>query len=422
MHICTMSKCRVHGIGALVAVVALGVTVPAWGAIYTDIQGDPAQRAIERLAAKGVIRGTPNGKFNPTGPVTRVELAVFLARALGLSGQGSLPEFTDAGEISKDAQPAVIAMLSLATVSPQKVELKKGVLVYSLTADKGVYGSGDEVVLRFTVENTSQESVKFEYANTQFFDFIIRDPEGSHEIARWSIGRSFRALSEPFTLAAGKTFEFLTKWKQVDQNDAPVPAGRYELMAVQTTKANPTVLSIIFNKGLMLGYPDRTFRPKQAVTRAEAAALVVRALGLGEPPLSGPLTVTDAADIPAPLRGAVAAAIEQKIMLPSAQRAFQPARPVTRAELAWALDVLMDTAKRYDFSKGVLKDLHVGNPTLIAVEDDRKALRTFRLARANAVYRNGKLVDLKDLKPGDTVLFLKIGDVGDVAYIEATGR
>jgi hypothetical protein len=44
------------------------------------------------------------------------------------------------------------------------------------------------------------------------------------------------------------------------------------------------------------------------------------------------------------------------------------------------------------------------------------------MARAYAVYRNDKLVDLKDLRPGDTVLLLKIGDVGDVAYIEATGR
>ncbi len=423
MPIRSRQRWLVHGISTVLAAVAVLVgLLPAWGAIYSDILGDPAQRAIERLTAKGIIRAGADGKFTPSGPVSRVEFAVFLARALGLSGQGTLPEFKDTAEIPKDSVPAVLAMLRLATVSPQKLELKKGVVGYLLATDKGVYSADEEVVLRFTVENTSKQDVKFEFANTQFYDFIIRDVDRNHEVARWSVGRSFRPMSEPLTLAAGQKFEFSTKWKQLDQNDAPVASGRYELTAVQTTRTNPTTISLIFNKGLMQSYPDNTFRPKQALTRAEVAALAVRAMSLGEVPPTTPLAVTDAAEIPSDLRGAVAMAIEKKIMLPTSARAFQPARPVTRSEVAWALDVLMDTAKRYDFSKGILKDLHVGSPTLIAIEDERNALRTYRVARAFAVYRNDRLVDLKDLKPGDTLLLLKLGDVGDVAYIEATGR
>jgi hypothetical protein len=41
-------------------------------------------RAIEALAASGITRGCGGGNFCPNGNVTRGELAVFLARALGL--------------------------------------------------------------------------------------------------------------------------------------------------------------------------------------------------------------------------------------------------------------------------------------------------------------------------------------------------
>lgn len=423
MRIRDTMQWRVRGGSMLFALLALVVIAPVWGAIYTDVQGELARRAIERLTAKGIFSAASDGKFNPAGQVTRQELATYLGRALGLTAQGTLSEFKDSGEVSREAVPAVLAMLSLGTVSPQRAEMKKGMVIYRLSTDKGVYTPADKIHLLFTIENTSKDNdVLFEYNNTQFYDFIIRNLDTKEEVARWSLGRTFRPMTEPFRLAKEQKFEFQTLWGQVNQNDNPVPPGRYEVIAVQPTKTNPTTMSIIFTKGLMPGYPDRTWRPKQPVTRAETAAVIVHAIGLGEVSASVPLAVSDAAEIPEGVRGAVATALEKKIMLPTAQRTFQPVRPVTRAELAWALDALMELGKRYEFSKGFLKDIAVGTPTLVVIEDERKSSRAYRLARAYAVYRNDKLVDLKDLKPGDTVLLLKLGDVGDVAYIEATGK
>lgn len=415
---------RVRGGGILLLLVMLAVAiVPAWGAIYTDIQGDPARRAIERLAAKGILAVSPDGKFNPTGQVTRQEFATYLGRALNLTVQGTITEFKDSADIQREAVPAVLAMLSLGTMSPQRMEVKKGALIYRLVADKGVYAPGDQMHLKFTIENTSKDTdALFEYANTQFYDFIIRNLDTKDEVARWSLGRSFRPMTEPLRLAKEQKFEFQTLWGQVNQNDRAVPAGRYEVLAIQTTKSNPTMISLIFTKGLLPGYPDHTWRPKHPVTRGEAAAVIVHAIGLGEVPPSVPLVVSDAAEIPEGLRGAIATAIERKIMLPTTQRTFQAARPVTRAELAWAVDALMELGKRYEFSKGLLKDIAVGTPTLVVIEDERKASRTYRLARAYAIYRNDRVVELKELRPGDTLLLLKLGDVGDVAYIEATGK
>ena len=43
-----------------------------------------AFQEIEALAAAGITQGFPDGTFRPTDPVTRAQMATFLARALGL--------------------------------------------------------------------------------------------------------------------------------------------------------------------------------------------------------------------------------------------------------------------------------------------------------------------------------------------------
>ncbi len=409
---------RLRAWAALAVVVV--AAVPAWGAIFTDIAGLPAQRAIERLAAKGIFAISGDGRFNPGVTVTRGDVAVLLTRALGLSGQGvPMPEYKDLAGIPTEIQPAIAAVAHLATVSPQKAEVRKGQLLYSLFADKAVYGPTEIVIFRLTVGNTGKDDVKLEFASNQHFDYYIRDGEGN-EVARWSYGRSFLPKPEVVTIAAGKTLPYdPALWQQLDQNDTPVPPGRYELVAVQNTKTDPTILSLVFNKGVMQAYPDNTFRPKVEVTRADLAAAVVRAMGVAESTAAPP--VVDAAEIPPPLRGAVAAAIEKSIVAAYPDRTFRPARPATRADLAAALDVLMDTLNRYGFLKGVLKDPVAGNPPQIAIEDEKKAFRVYRVARAYAVYRNNRPADLRDLKPGDALQFLNRGEVSDVVYIEASG-
>jgi hypothetical protein len=418
MKIRTDRTLRLRGWGTLVLVAM--IVAPAWGAIFTDIAGLPSQRAIERLAAKGIFK-IGGDKFTPAGTVPRGEFAVLLARVLGASGQGvPVPAFKDAAEIPKEMLPAVAAITNLGSVSPVRAEVRKGALIYVLTTDKPVYGPTDNLELRFTISNTGATDVKFEFANSQFFDFVIKNADGV-EVAQWSLGRAFLPMSAPITLAAGKAFDYATQWKQLDQNDEPVPPGRYELIAVQTTKQDPTTLSLALYRGALPAYPDNTFRPKTDISRLDLAAVIVRAMGLGESP-SQPPAVSDATEIPTQLRGTVGVAIEKGLVPVGPDRTFRPAQPATRADVAWALDKLMESLRRYDFSKGMLKDIRVGTPTLMVIEELNKAQRTFRVARSNAVYRNNAVAELKDLQPGDTLLFLKVGDVGDVAYIEATGK
>jgi hypothetical protein len=408
----------------LLTILALAAA-PAWGAIFSDIQGLPAQRAIERLTAKGIfpfpgVRGAPD-KFNPAGPVTRADFASLLVQAIGLDTTGiALPKFRDAAEIPQNQQSAIAAITSLGSVSPQKVELKRGSLVYTLATDKTVYAPGDMILITFTIQNATNQDVQFEHANSQLYDFIIRSSEGQ-EVAKWSLGRAFIPVQQPVTLAAERKFEWKTQWKQIDQSDDPVDPGRYEIIAIHTTKATPTSISLFYNKGVMSALAENNFRPKQEVTRLELATVVARAIGLADArPAS--LNATDGEAIPAAARGTVAAALEKGIITLVGNREFRPNQKATRGELAQALDQVMITLNRYNFTKGTLKDPITGNPPQISIEDERRSLRVFRVARVHAVYRNDRPAELRDLRPGDALSFLNRGDVGDVAYIEATAR
>ncbi len=74
--------------------VSLGGVVIHWRRQISPPPGSPtfpdvapgfwAFQEIEALAASGITTGFPDGTFRPTEPVTRAQMATFLARALGL--------------------------------------------------------------------------------------------------------------------------------------------------------------------------------------------------------------------------------------------------------------------------------------------------------------------------------------------------
>ena len=59
---------------------------------FTDIASHWAREDIEYLASLNIVKGLSDGRFHPSGQVSRAEFAAMLARAFGLSaGQGDLP-------------------------------------------------------------------------------------------------------------------------------------------------------------------------------------------------------------------------------------------------------------------------------------------------------------------------------------------
>jgi hypothetical protein len=213
---------------------------------------------------------------------------------------------------------------------------------------------------------------------------------------------------------------FNTRWLQKDQDSHVVGPGTYNISAVFTLKDKPVTVNLEFQKGILTAFPDNTFRPAAQVTRAEFSALLVRALGLqGEATqkAQAQLAVSDAADIPAPLHGYVAVAIDHKLLAVT-NNAFRPNAPTTRGEAAGAVSAIMDAQSRFNYVKGTLASIAQGD---ITVANDQKAVTSYALTPQVAIYRNDKPAAAADLKPNDKILLLLTGPRGRAGYIEATG-
>jgi bacillolysin len=65
---------------------------PAFSDVSTSYWG---YNAISSLSSKGIVSGYPDGAFQPDASITRAEFATMLVKALGLNTAGTSGQFTD---------------------------------------------------------------------------------------------------------------------------------------------------------------------------------------------------------------------------------------------------------------------------------------------------------------------------------------
>lgn len=80
---------------------------PSGSLTFSDIAGHWAEAGIKRAVSGGIVSGYPDGTFKPNATVTRAEFAVMLMNALKLQGDGAALTFTDTAKIGTWAQKAV---------------------------------------------------------------------------------------------------------------------------------------------------------------------------------------------------------------------------------------------------------------------------------------------------------------------------
>ncbi|WP_219904653.1 DUF3747 domain-containing protein [Stenomitos frigidus] len=90
-----------------------------------------------------------------------------------------------------------------------------------------------------------------------------------------------------------------------------------------------------YQKGFMSGYPDSTFKPNQQIPRVEALVSLASGLKLSSPSTDALSFYQDAAQIPSWANGAIAAATDRRLVVNYPRvKELNPARPATRAEVA----------------------------------------------------------------------------------------
>lgn len=80
---------------AVIMVVTLLPTAFAAENSYSDTQGHWGEDAIDRWSGYGVISGTGSGQFDPNAPLTRAQAAQIFANLLNLSATASVAQYTD---------------------------------------------------------------------------------------------------------------------------------------------------------------------------------------------------------------------------------------------------------------------------------------------------------------------------------------
>jgi len=86
--------------GQLAAFLSRALRLPSYSGPdrFHDIAASPQRAEINALAAAGRISGFPDGSFRSGAPVTREQMATFLARAFDVPAAGGGDRFTDIGD------------------------------------------------------------------------------------------------------------------------------------------------------------------------------------------------------------------------------------------------------------------------------------------------------------------------------------
>ncbi|MFA6169469.1 MAG: S-layer homology domain-containing protein [Candidatus Margulisiibacteriota bacterium] len=261
---------------------------------------------IAYLAMENVLTGYPDGTFRPEGNITRAEMATMLVKTMSPLGEQQTAQ-------RKKIQELIIAgVIEPTDFSPEK-GLSRGDLA------KWLVKAND---LSFpSVEQDVAPDVK---KDNRFAPYVRAVVDAGLMVPFFSDG-SFHpemaiTMDEEKALIAKATGEKAAAPGR--QPFADVPLDHWAVMFIDQGAQD----------GLIKGYPDKTFRPRGNITRAEGVSVLSRFAKLGEPRLLE-LPFSDLPGRHWAIKE-VSAAKEAGILSYLEGFRFEPNKQLTRAEVA----------------------------------------------------------------------------------------
>ncbi len=285
-----------------------------------DVRGSEYQNAVERLSQIGIVQGYPDGQFHPVASTERAEYAVMTLRGLNLR------DLRDGTQIK--------FVLGRASTVNLKIFDESGKTIATLTRDIALE-AGEHTV----VWDGRTDAGAFAAPGRYTYACTARDARGQTTTLQSTV-----TIVSPAPLKAEGTPTF------IDVKPSDWFAG---------------YLALGEDQGLLRGFPDQTFRPRQAISRVEATAIVVRALGLSDVAREWAdknVGFGDYAQIPVWGRGDVNVATMlaktsagQPILRGTSDNNFEPNRDLRRDQAALVVQRLIDreTTRRISVSGAV---------------------------------------------------------------------
>ncbi len=169
---------------------------------------------------------------------------------------------------------------------------------------------------------------------------------------------------------------------------------------------------------LIKGYEDGSFRPDRPITRAEVVAIIIRTLKLEDASQAVDNTSDSVfADLPNDhwASSYVEAANRLDILPPYFKGRFRPTEEATRAEIA----AMVNETLRLQVAKGVI-DFIDSDQYQLSVKTEQNTLRDYSLPPTTTIYRNVGIVDAKQLRKNDDV-YVVADRFGTPIFLKANG-
>ncbi|MCD6107037.1 MAG: S-layer homology domain-containing protein [Caldisericaceae bacterium] len=239
-----------------------------------------------------------------------------------------------------------------------------------VVTDKTYYLVGEPVKITYTIINNSDNPLRFTFNTSQVYDFSIANYGWGALVYRWSEGKTFAQVITYLEIPAHSSKLFTAEWDQktnmgigaaIDRdyrlNFWLIPEedsfGKIEqspylatvIFSIVSTAnmpfpdlVDPNVqyfVNFLYEKGLIKGYSDGTFKPEKHLTRTESAVLILRAMGI----MPSESYSQDFSDVPVNFWGFkwIEEAFSRGIVKGTGQGKFLPNDEVTRGEFVTIL-------------------------------------------------------------------------------------
>lgn len=202
--------------------------------VLVDVRGVEFQAAVDRLQKIGVVQGRESGLFYPTAPTQRAEYAVMTLKGLNLRDL-------------RDVTAIKFVLGRTSTVNLSIVNSRNQVVANLVR--NGRFDAGERTVLWDGRSGSG-------YAPAGRYKYICTAKDAKGETT---------TLSGNIQIVAQTPVE---------------PSGRPTFVDVKSNDWFAGYLAIAEKQDLIKGYPGGYFRPAKPISRVEATAVVVRALGL----------------------------------------------------------------------------------------------------------------------------------------------
>ena len=247
---------------------------------FSDIENHWAKPFIQGLLDKGLISGFSDGTFKPDEKMTRAQYAALLVKAFNPSAKRDGSNFTDVADdfwaknvIQEAYRGEFLSGFPDNTFKPND-NVQRAQVIVSLVNGLGLSASDETVLSTYSDRDAIPDYAKDEINTATKKEIVVSYPDTKQ--------------LDPTKDATRAEVAAMVYQALVDRNQVSEVNSDYIVSAtpddnqpktfpdIQNHWAKPFIEGLL-DKGLISGFGDGTFKPNEKMTRAQYAALLVKA-------------------------------------------------------------------------------------------------------------------------------------------------